>query len=771
MTGGVHSHSNSEEQALPEQEFVTHAYERLDSLRESYRLKQRRAHATHGVNNAQAWTERDAISSHLGDMAARLEGVEERLVFGRLDLEDHTVRHIGRIALSTPDSEPLLIDWRAPAALPFYQATALNPLDVVRRRHITTKNRRVTALEDELLNSEAAHASDLELHGEGALMSALNEARDGRMGDIVATIQAEQDRIIRASERSLIVVQGGPGTGKTAVALHRIAYLLYTQRERLQRSGVLLIGPSRIFLRYVEQVLPSLGETGVVSMTLGDLIPGIRTSLIESERVGDIKGRSSWSRLLKEAVRQLVRIPQGDQQLRVWNRDVTLRRQDVEHAQRRARRSGKPHNLARDGFALELMDVLAHSLAVAAGDVDSEGQPTPDGTKAWLSEVRDSIDARRAINLAWMPTSAQTLLARLYSNPHLLERANTAAGSPLTHAERELLVRPKKAPWTVSDIPLLDELEELLGPLPHAASSQRNDSATREAVERAQTAIENQGLGGGIVTAQMLAHSTLEEPDWTPLAEKAAADRSWTYGHIVVDEAQDLSAMAWKALLRRCPSRSFTIVGDLDQRRGHHRPKTWSEALGPAKRAFETEYALTVSYRTPVTLTKLAESVMARLGEPVTYPMTAVRDIEDCYRTVFVPASTSVSSEANEKNMPGRSQDPQWSACRDAIERASKRLDEESGKGTGRIGVIVSNERALAWQADTYGDSALNQRVSVLSAAASKGLEFDSVILVEPSEIAQDGFGDLFVALTRATHDLTVIHSLALPPGMEEWAN
>lgn len=242
-------------QAMPEQDFVDSAYARLDTLRDSYRERQRRAHATHGVGNAQAWTERDAISSHLGDVAARLEGVEDRLVFGRLDMTDGEVHHIGRVSLSRESGTPLLIDWRAPAAMPFYQATAVTPLSVVRRRHITTRARRVLAVEDELL--DASGGSGLDLQGEGALMSALGKARDGRMGDIVATIQAEQDRVIRARQRGLIVVQGGPGTGKTAVALHRIAYLLYAERERLERSGVLLIGPSRIFLRYIEQVLPT----------------------------------------------------------------------------------------------------------------------------------------------------------------------------------------------------------------------------------------------------------------------------------------------------------------------------------------------------------------------------------------------------------------------------------------------------------------------------------------------------------------------------------
>lgn len=735
---------------LPEQDFVDAAYERLDALRDSYRERQRRAHAEHGVDNAQAWTERDAISSHLGDMAARLEGVEDRLVFGRLDMSDGQVRRIGRTSLSTPAGPPLLIDWRAPAAMPFYQATAVEPLGVARRRHITTRARRVIAIEDELLDSAAG---GIELQGEGALMAALSSARDGRMGDIVATIQSEQDRIVRADEKGIVVVQGGPGTGKTAVALHRIAYLLYAERERLQRSGVLLVGPSRIFLRYIEQVLPSLGETGVVSTTLGDLIPGTSATGAEPLEVAQAKGRPGWERILAQAVKSLPRPLDAPVALQVWNRSVDLLPEDVSAALKRARRSRKPHNEAREGFALDLMKRLAKRLALAAGDGDSEGRVPEDVLNSWTIEVRDSLDARRAINLAWMPTSAKTLLARLYARPSLLARLNAAAGSPLSARELRLLAR-QDSNWTPADVPLLDELEELLGPLPHRAP--RRSATEAEEVERARAAIEGQGLGGGIVTAEQLAASARGEGEWTPLAERAANDRQWAYGHIVVDEAQDLSPMAWRALLRRCPARSMTIVGDLDQRRGAHRPSTWEQALGPAARALEAEYVLTVSYRTPRALTELAERVMARAGEPVLHPMTAVRDVPDCYRVLFAQDSGQTGPGLDE-------------AVNGAVEEAVRRLDSESGPGSGRVAVIVGARRALEWKADVSGMSGLDSRVSVLSAVAAKGLEFDSVVLVEPAEIASDGLGDLFVALTRSTHDLTVVHHAPLPAGMEEW--
>ena len=743
---------------LPEQDFVDSAYERLDSLRASYRARQGRVHSTHGVGNAQGWTEREALSAHLGEMAARLEGVEERLVFGRLDLADQSVRHVGRLSLTREDGSTLLVDWRAPAARPFYQATSAEPDGVVRRRHISTRERRVTGLEDELL--DASRASGLELQGEGALMHALSEARDGRMGDIVATIQSEQDRIIRASDRGLLVVQGGPGTGKTAVALHRIAYLLYAHRERLERSGVLLVGPSPLFLRYIEQVLPSLGETGVVSVTLGDLVPGVRARASEDERVARIKGLPAWARIIREAVRALAKLPEGDQVLRVWNREVTLRRTDVEAARRRAKRSGRPHNTARESFARELMDVLARRLAREAGDADSDGTVEAEVRRSWLAEIRDSVDCRRAINSAWMPTSAQTLLRRLYARPEVLAAANRRAGSPLRAEELAAVRRARSAPWSVQDVPILDECEELLGPMPASAPTREVDAGD---VERARAAIEGQHLGGGIVTAEMLAASVGDEPSWTPLSERAAKDRTWAYGHIVVDEAQELSPMAWRCLLRRCPSRSFTVVGDLDQRRGHERPPSWEKALGPAARALAGEYALTVSYRTPATLTKLAEGVLARAGAPVLYPMTAVRDVEGCYRVTRVEPATGAAAS--------RTEDALRKGVEAARREAEERLDREAGASSGRIAIIVGEERTRAWGADLGGETALSERVSLLSAVASKGLEFDSVILVEPGEIAADGIGDLFVALTRATHDVHVVHAEMLPAGMDEWSS
>jgi len=736
-----------------EQEFVDSAYSRLDQLRSQYREQRQKIDANHGVGNAQGWTERDALATHFAELSSRLDNVEERLVFGRLDMKDHATHYIGRISLLDEHSAPLLVDWRAPISAPFYQATAQEPLGVVRRRHIATRARSVTSVEDELLDVDQAQHQGLTLQGEGALMSALSSARSGRMGDIVATIQGEQDRVIRASDRGILVVQGGPGTGKTAVALHRAAYLLYTQRERLERSGVLIIGPSRTFLRYIEQVLPSLGESGVVQMTIGDIVPGLSAQDDDPVDIAAIKGRAAFSRILREAVRLIPRLPDRDQVLQVWNRRVTLRIKDVQEALSRARRSGRPHNVARESFAMGLMELLAGRLIVEAGDASSTADIDPDDLRTWMSEIRDSVDARRAINLAWMPTQAPAFLRKLWSRPDLLAQANRKAGTPLSVEDLSLLYRAQDEPLTISDIPLIDELEELLGTLDLASAQKRRAEEQREKEERerANEALKATGLGGGIVTADMLMRQTQEAPSLRPLAERARADRSWTYGHIVIDEAQDLSPMAWRCLLRRCPSRSMTVVGDLDQKRGHRRPNSWKQALGPAARAFNEEFVLSISYRTPRALTRIAQAVMAQHGTPVLYPMEAVRDVPDCYQVSHTHKDTLKECVSQ------------------IVSAMQERLDREEGEGKGRICVIVPDAQAQLWHADESGASALDQRVSYLTAAGSKGLEFDSVVVVEPGAILDQGSGDLFVALTRATHDLHAVTTTQLPRGMEEW--
>ncbi|HWS57094.1 MAG TPA: AAA family ATPase, partial [Actinotalea sp.] len=438
-----------------EQERLDQVYGRLDALRAQTAERLADVRRSGPSGSPQNRSERDAFATLYEDRLAQLEAVEDRLVFGRLYLRDDDTRYVGRIGMSDVDHVPLLTDWRAPAARPFYQATAAQPGDVVRRRHLVTRARRVTGVEDEVLDLERFDAEALpELAGEGALLAALAAHRTGRMSDIVATIQAEQDAIIRDELAGVLVVQGGPGTGKTAVALHRAAFLLYAHREKLERSGVLLVGPSRVFLRYIEQVLPSLGETGVVASTIGDLVPGVRATATEPDHVAQVKGRLVMARVIARAVRSRQRVPAGPQELWVGSHRLVLLPDDVREAQAKARRASSTHNQARVTFVRAMLARLARQYAEVLG-----GSVAPEDLADLAEEIRTSRDARVALNLAWMPLTAQGLLEDLYAKPVRL----TEAAPELSERERALLGRERGSGWTEADVPLLDEAAELLG--------------------------------------------------------------------------------------------------------------------------------------------------------------------------------------------------------------------------------------------------------------------------------------------------------------------
>ncbi|WIK64962.1 HelD family protein [Gleimia hominis] len=714
-----------------EQAFVNRAYSVLDALRARYRARQRRVQGSRLGANPQAYTERDALSAHWGDEAARLESIGERLVFGRLDMTDGARNYIGRAGLRDDEGNQVLMDWRAPAARPFYQATAAHPLDVVRRRHIQTQGRTVVALEDESLDTPTH--SELTFQGEGALMRALSQARDGHMSDIVSTIQAEQDEIIRRPADGLLVIQGGPGTGKTAVVLHRAAYLLYAHRARLESSGVLIVGPSPIFLRYIDQVLPSLGETGVVSTTLSQLVPGYKAAGRDREEVARIKGDTYWIKVVKNAVRSLERVP-ADTPLAIAGYNVVLRSADVAAARSRARRSGRPHNEAWESFAYELMENLARQM---------DAQVSAHSDLEWYYDyIRGSKAAQRAINLSWLPMSALKLLERLFASPKFLAQC-----APRFSAEQvESLMRPRGSALTESDIPILDELEEQLGDLPTAsAAAKQREQERRRAVADAAQAIEAMGLGGGMVSAQTLADRSGEPDADQPLVQRASRDRSWAYGHIIVDEAQELSPMAWHILLRRCPSRSFTVTGDLDQS-SYTRATQWSDLLGPAMRAYAGSAVLTVSYRTPAQILDRAQAVMEELGLPLSSPLVAARDIEDAYVLTHLPEGAPWKDE-----------------LRRALEEELKVLDSLVGADRGRLAVILDPERHRDFTEVIHDGAPLDPRVVVLTPTAAKGLEFDTVLIVEPGEIAKQSAGDLYVAMTRPTQRLRVLAQHPIP--------
>lgn len=724
-----------------EQSFVDEAYVVLHKLRRFYRENQRSAEASRWRNTPQALTERDAFAAHWGDEASRLENVGDRLVFGRLDTVDDEKIYIGRIGLRSDAGEQMLVDWRAPASRSFYQATGANPLGVARRRHIQTRLQKVIGIEDEVLDSSAASAGKLVFQGEGALMEALTKARDGHMSDIVATIQAEQDEIIRRDGDGLLVIQGGPGTGKTAVALHRAAYLLYSERARLENSGVLIIGPSPVFLNYIDKVLPSLGETGIVSRTMATLLPGVVAHGRDSERVREIKGRLDWLQICVNAVRYFERVP-ADTELSIAGYPVCLFSEDVRLARSNARRSGLPHNEAWEGFALELMGKLARQM--------QEQSPSVGAEVDWYHDyIRGSLPAQKAINLAWLPMSGLQVLEKLYANQEFLARC----APQFSAAERDLLFRPRGSALTESDIPILDELEELLGRLPQRSASARERAAAHEQeISRAGEAIAAMNLGSGLVSASMLAERANAAVESESLAQRAAADRQWTYGHIIVDEAQELNPLAWNALLRRCPARSFTVTGDLDQRSTAERPRSWQDLLGPAARALVGEEVLRISYRTPATVLNRANALMEELGFPAAYPVVAARDLPDSYHL-------SVVDSADFQQLS--------SVVRAAVATEENFLDATVGQGNGRIAIITPGEQTAAWQSELGLDTSLDARCCVLNALAAKGLEFDCVIVVNPLDLIAQNPGDIYVAMTRPTQRLHVISGTQVPAALK----
>src|SRR4051794_18226295 len=516
-----------------EQAYVSGLYAQLDILRA------RAAEALDEVRRAPVVptpagrAERDAFDAWHSERIARLGAVEDRLAFGRLDLADGARRYVGRLGLSDDAQHQLLVDWRAPAASAFYQATAAAPQGVARRRHLATRGRAVTGIDDELLDAEALERAGLGVvAGEGALMSALTAHSTGRMRDIVATLQAEQDRVVRSPLAGVLVVQGGPGTGKTAVALHRAAYLLYTHRDRIARSGVLVIGPSPVFLRYIEQVLPSLGETGVVLLTPGQLFPGVEATAPERPEVAVVKGDLRLADVVRNAVRNRQRTPAHPVPIHVQGDRVLLRPGVVAEARGRARQGGRPHNEARTTFVRHVLDDLAAQLAAARG-LEADGEDRGD----LLAELRSELAVRREVNLLWMPLTAQGLVADLLARP---DRLAAAADGILSRREQELLLRPNGSPWTSPDVPLLDEAAQLIGPdvAILAQAQTRVAEATRartEALEFARRVLEQQtGDAASMMTPEMLADRFEGGPSSSTLADRAREDRTWTFGHAVV---------------------------------------------------------------------------------------------------------------------------------------------------------------------------------------------------------------------------------------------
>ncbi|GAA4285288.1 AAA family ATPase [Brevibacterium daeguense] len=716
-----------------EQQNLDVVYERLDELRDEAQAKLSTVRRTNVGGNHQNRSERDAFATLYEDQLVKLNNAEEGLVFGRIDAADGDTTYIGRIGLSDAERRQLVMDWRAPASEPFYRATAADPGEVIRRRHIATRRRSVIGIEDDVLDLTALDQEDIQsLHGEGALIASLSSHRTGRMSDIVATIQAEQDRIIRKPLAGVVVVQGGPGTGKTAVALHRAAYLLYQHRERIAKSGVLLVGPSPVFLKYIEQVLPSLGETGAVLLTPGQLMPGFETTLHDRDTTAAIKGDLRMVQVIAKSVRNYQRVPKESQELVVGRHTIVMTPAMVKQARERARRTGNPHNQARDTFVSALLKQLVPLLAEQQGLAGTDEQ-----LPELLEDLRNSRDVKVAVNLCWLPLTPSGVLDALFSKPQKLV---AAADGILSFEEMARLRRNRRSPLTVEDVPLLDEVAELIGPWEAAAP----DRDTAE-IEYAEAVLDMTGTGD-MVSAEQLAQRYASRELSLTVAERAAEDREWTYGHLVVDEAQELSPMQLRLLFRKVPSKSATLVGDLAQATTVDSGRTWQSVLQPHVGDRFSLEQLSVSYRTPARIMTLANSLLTTYFPGLRVP-EPVREGSWDPKIDVMPDLAAASA-----------------ALPDVIG------EELAAIGGGRIAVIATPahvelvEHALsnAQHVDFgRGPAGIDHTVAVLSPFEAKGLEFDGVIVLEPAAIAPAGdtrgIGELYVALTRATSRLRVV--------------
>ncbi len=698
---------------IAEREYVAYLYNRLDVERGA---AANRLNAALADSDSERW-HREVTVDALAAQVKRLQVADDGLCFGRIDDRTGARAYIGRIGLREDSTEdPLLLDWRAPAARPFYCATAAKPEGLSRRRHFHTQGRELSDFHDDVFAQRGSAA-------DSALLAALNAPRTDTMRDIVATIQAEQDGAIRMDDTGVVVIEGGPGTGKTAVALHRVAFLLYTRRERLSRTGVLLVGPNSAFLRYIGQVLPSLGETDIVFATPGELFPGVRTAAEDVHK--HLKGDPSMAGVLAAAVADRQELPHEAIPIALDDVTVELSGETVGPARDQARASLLPHNQARPVFQAVVLEALVEQ-AVARLGAEWErqfGLPTSDAA-VHAADLRAELVAHRGmraeLDLLWPSLTPQQFLADLYASP---DRLAAAGADPM-------LYREQADAWTVADVPLLDEAAELLG------DDDTDERKRAELAERARQAYAEGVLeiladdsdpdgeelrAVDLIDSEQLSWRHLER-DNRDLAERAAADRRWTYGHVVVDEAQELSAMDWRALMRRCPAKSFTVVGDLAQRQSTAGARSWGEALDPYVPGRWMYRQLTVNYRTPAEIMAVAAGVLAEV-DPELSPPESVRG------NGVAPWARQVSD------------------LRAAVAEA---LSEN----TGSVAVIVPDGMELDVPA------------TVLTPRGAKGLEFDTVLVVEPGRIhaaEPSGAAQLYVALTRATQRLGVLHTEPLP--------
>jgi DNA helicase IV len=723
-----------ENEIAREQSVVDRVYVQLGKSAKAAQELAREGHGRGRLGHEGGLVERDAMVFQAARRIAQLDAAHEGLVFGRLDMGadvDPEPRYVGRIGLRDENRDSLLIDWRAPAAAVFYQATAAEPHGVVRRRVLRCTGPTVVGVEDELLDAEALEESgaDLPIVGEGALMAQLSRARDRSMHSIVATIQAEQDKAIRAPGKGVVSISGGPGTGKTVVALHRAAFLLYTDRRRYEGGGVLIVGPSGVFMRYIERVLPSLGETAVALRSLGEVVDGVRATRHDEPAVADVKGAARMAEVLRRTARQ--QAPGSPREFRVfWRDDVIVLDRGLLGRLRRQLMSQGRRNRQLPRVANTLLDAMWRQVRGERG--------RERGREAFNDEMLSNA-AFVEFALAWWPPLEASQVLSWLRDPELLSRV---AEGVLSAEEQRLLSKSWSGDGALSveDVPLLDELRYALGDVPQRTDDERDldDSALLEGGHDLQE----------LVTAADREYAPAGRA-WTPPTNRIEDD---PYAHVLVDEAQDLTPMQWRMVGRRGRTASWTIVGDPAQ-------SSWpvpEEAAAARAEALEGkelhEFHLSTNYRNSSEIYAHAAAYARRVGLDADLP-TAVRS------TGVEPVEVTGVADLE-------------AATREAVVEMAARV-------AGTVGIVVPVARRSevnAWLAswseladDARGaraavDSSVTpsgeDRVVVLTGLDTKGLEFDGIVVVRPQEIEDEsatGRATLYVVLTRATQLLTTL--------------
>ncbi|MFP5310064.1 MAG: HelD family protein [Actinomycetes bacterium] len=709
-----------------EQAHLGAVHDRVDELRATSAARAAEAEADRSGSTFQARYERDVTAHHHAARAARYTfGDLEQLVFGRLDLGDGDAFHVGRVSVIADDGDVLLVDWRAPVAAAFYQATAAEPRGVARRRTLTAEGPRLKDLDDELLDVEAADRLGLEaVTGQGSLLAALQRTRTGHMRDIVATIQADQDRIIRLPASGTVVVTGGPGTGKTVVALHRVAYLLYTNRERFEGRGVLVVGPSNAFTDYISRVLPGLGEEAAVLRSLAGFAGhGVPVEGWDAPEVAAVKGDLRMADVLRELV--LAALPPLPPETRVSFDGTTAIATARELGQVRDRLLGRvrPEDGGRyherAGAAEDALRAALWRAWRAARRAGGQAVPEDRVSAGFDSAVADAAQTVLLRRCFWPELDALDVLQGAIEDP---ARVRAAAAGVLRDDEVDLLVASwaRRRALSVDDVALLDEARALLGRATSAGSRGDRDG----------------GLGAdaspmlSAALGPVLERADVDDPDYADFA------------HVVVDEAQDLTPMQWRMVARRGPYASWTVVGDLAQRSRVAEPRSWDEIARLIGRRQVQVTGLTVNYRTPTEIVALARAVLEAAGHDPDAAPTSVRETGE--PPVLVRAAAVADAVADL-----------------AVAAASAR--EGTVAVVAPLVLVDDAERALAdalGGLDEPARTELTGRIRVLDPRTVKGLEFDDVLVAAPDLIASEsavGLHQLYVAVTRATRSLTLV--------------